>query len=67
MTLALTDRQMSEVRVAAETVPYDLRPRFLERLAVELAGRDLGDGLVYRTARKVAADLRWESEQTATG
>jgi hypothetical protein len=52
--IALTDRQMHEVRQAAATVPYDLRPAFLERLALELRGRDLGDGLVHRVAREIA-------------
>ena len=33
-------------------VPHDLRQAFLERLAVELQGRDLSDGLVHRVASK---------------
>ena len=46
--IALTDRQMHEVKQAAQIVPLDLRSVFLERLAAELRGKDLGDGLVHR-------------------
>jgi hypothetical protein len=65
--IALTDHQMAEVRQAAATLPRDPRPVFLERLALELRGKDLGDGMVHRTARRVARALIWESEQTAFG
>ena len=58
---------MAEVRQAAATLPRDLRPVFLERLALELRGKDLGDGLVHRTARRVARAIIWEAEQTAFG
>jgi hypothetical protein len=59
--IALSDRQLAEVQAAATTVPHDLRPRYLERLAAELQGRDLAnaDGLVHRLARQVARDLIW--------
>jgi len=57
--IALTDSQMAEVRQAAQTVPYSLRPASLERLALELRGKDLGDGLVYRTAHRIARELLW--------
>jgi hypothetical protein len=40
--IALTDSELHEVRQAAQTVPYDLRQVFLERLALELRGKDLG-------------------------
>jgi hypothetical protein len=63
----LTDAQLREVRQAALMVPYDLRPTFLERLAAELRGKDLGDGLVHRVAYQVARAVTWESEQSAFG
>jgi len=65
--IRLSDRQMHEVRQAALTVPYELRPPFQGRLAAELQGKDLGDGLVHRVAREVARDLTWNSERSATG
>ena len=67
MTLRLTDSQMHEVQQAAQTVPYDLRGAFLERVAVELRGKDLGDGYVHRIAYQVARAIIWEAEQTAFG
>jgi hypothetical protein len=67
--IALSDRQMAEVQQAAAPLPRDLRPAFLERLALELRGQDLAnaDGLVHRTARQVARAIAWESDQTAFG
>jgi hypothetical protein len=65
--IALTDTQLREVKQAAATLPRDLRPAFLERLALELSGRDLGDGMVHRVARRVASTIIWEAEQTAFG
>jgi hypothetical protein len=65
--IALSDRQLAEVQAAAATLPRDLRPRFLERLAGEVTGKDLGDGLVHRVARQVAKTIIWESEQPSVG
>ena len=66
--LRLTDSQMHEVRQAALSVPWDLRGAFLEQLAVELRGKDLGDGLVHRVAHEVARAITWDAERTgATG
>jgi hypothetical protein len=63
--IALTDEQMHEVQQAAAIVPYDLRQTFLERLALELRGKNLGDGLVHRTAYAVARDITWTAGRTA--
>jgi hypothetical protein len=52
--IALTDRQMHEVRQAAQLVPFDLRPLYLERLAAALQGKDVGDGLAHRVAYQIA-------------
>ena len=65
--IALTDAQMREVKAAAQMVPWDLRPAFLERLASALRDRDLGDGFVHRTAYEIARSIIWETEQTAFG
>ena len=50
---------------AAGTVPLDLRDAFLARVAAELRGKDLGDGLVYRVAYEVARMIAWDAERTA--
>jgi len=39
--IALTDSELHEIMQAAQMVPYDLRRVFLERLALELRGKDL--------------------------
>ena len=69
MPLALTDAQWREIRQAANLVPIDQRSLYLERVASELHGKDLSgaDGLVHRAAYKVARDLVWASDQSATG
>jgi hypothetical protein len=48
-------------------VPYDLRGAFLERVAAELHGKDLGDGLVHRVAYEVARSITWDAGRTAGG
>jgi hypothetical protein len=59
--IRLTDTQLREVRQAAEMVSVDLRPAYLERLALELRGKDLGDGLVHRVAYEVARSITWDA------
>ena len=39
--IRLTNSQLHEIRQAAQTVPYDLRGVFLERVAAELRGQDI--------------------------
>jgi len=62
--IRLTDSQLQEVLQAARMVPFDLRQAFLEPLAVELSGKDLGDGLVYRKAYEVARTITRGAERT---
>jgi hypothetical protein len=38
-------------------MPFDLRDAFVARVAAELRGKDLGDGLVHRVAYGVARQL----------
>jgi hypothetical protein len=63
--IRLTSSQLREreVQHAAQMVPYDLRSAFLERVAAELRGKDLGDGLVHRIA-EVARTITWDAGQT---
>jgi hypothetical protein len=65
--IRLTDSQLQEVLQAASMVPFDLRQAFLEQLAIELRGKDLGDGLVRRVAYEVARAITWDAGRTAVG
>jgi hypothetical protein len=40
--IRLTNSQLHEIRQAAQTVPYDLRGVFLERVAAELRAQSHG-------------------------
>jgi len=63
--IALTDLQLHEVMQAARLVPLDLRQVYLEQLAMELRGRELGDGLVHRVAYDVARRINWDAGKMA--
>jgi hypothetical protein len=63
--IALTDTQLREVQSAAAMVPIDLRGVFLEQVAIELRGKDLGDGLVHRTAYAIAREITWNAGRMA--
>jgi len=63
--IALTDTQLRALMQAANLVPRDLRDVFLERVAVELRGKDLGDDLVHRVAYEVARTVAWDAERAA--
>ena len=66
MTLIrFTDAQLHELMQAARTVPPDLRDIFLGRVAVELQGKPLSDGLVHRVAYNAARAITWDAERTA--
>jgi hypothetical protein len=63
MPLRLTGPQLREIHQAAQMVPWELRGVFLERVAAELRGKDLGDtdGLVHRIAYQVARSITWDA------
>jgi hypothetical protein len=63
--LGLSDSQMHELMQAAQSVPSDLRHIFLQRVADELRGKPLGEGLVHRVAFAVAKTLAWDADRTA--
>ena len=65
--LRLSGPQMREIHQAAQTVPWELRGVFLERVAAELRGKDLGDGLVHRVAHDVARAITRTAKRTAFG
>jgi len=46
-------------------VPLDLRQAFLEQLALEFRGKDLGPGFVHRVAYDVARAITWDAGRTA--
>jgi hypothetical protein len=54
----LTDEQLTEVMRLAAPLRVDLRAVFLEQLARELGALgELGDGVVFRTARTLQREL----------
>jgi hypothetical protein len=63
--ITLTGPQMREIHQAAAMVPWELRGVFLERVAAELRGKDLGDGLVHRVAHQIARSIVWDTGRTA--
>jgi|SRR5215467_14143695 len=63
--IALTDSELHELMAAANLVPWDRRDVFLQRVAAELRGKTLGDGLVHRVAYEVARTVAWDAERTA--
>jgi len=65
--LRLSDRQLDELRSAAAVVPHDLRQLFLQQVAIELRGKDLGDGLVHRVAHETARAIVRTAQRTAFG
>jgi hypothetical protein len=66
MTLIrFTDAQLHELMQAARMVPPDLRDVFLERVAAELQGKPLGDGVMFRVAHSVARAITWDAERAA--
>jgi len=46
-------------------VPLDLRQLYLERVMLELRGKDLGDGLIHRIAYQVARSITWNAGRMA--
>jgi len=42
-----------------------VKQAFLERVAAELRGKDLGDGLVHRIAYEVARSITWNAGRMA--
>jgi hypothetical protein len=63
--IRLTDTQLREVQQAALMVPIELRGLYLERVADQLRGKDLGDGFVHRVAYEVARSLVWDTGRMA--
>lgn len=61
----LTDSELQEILQAARMVPLDLRQAFLEQLALEFRGKDLGPGFVHRVAYDVARAITWDAGRTA--
>jgi hypothetical protein len=56
--LALTDEQLAAIRRYAEPIhPHD-RSAYLQRVAVLLRDRELGDGIVARVAQQAQAEFR---------
>ena len=65
--IALTDSELRELRQIAETIPWELRPDFLERVAAKLRGQEIGSGVIYRVAHAVARQMIYETGRRAMG
>jgi hypothetical protein len=52
---------LREIHQAAQMVPLDLRQLYLERVMLELRGKDLGDGLMHCIAYQVARSITWNA------
>jgi hypothetical protein len=64
--IRLTDAQMREVQAAAQTIPWELRDRYLTEVAAMLRDKgSLGDGLVHRVCRAVANQIIWDAGRRA--
>ena len=58
MLIALTDRQIAQLKTIAATIPRRLRAVFTQRLAELLRERvDQGDDDVWRAAHQAAQDI----------
>jgi hypothetical protein len=55
MPITLSDRQSTAVTSAAAALPPADRDQFLEAVARQLAGREVGDGAVARAVRTAFA------------
>jgi hypothetical protein len=51
--LALSDDQLTAIMQAAAPLPFNRRAAFLEEIAAQLRGREIGDGLVHRVIAQV--------------
>jgi len=59
--LALTSAQLAEIMMRAKTLRRYLRGRYLEIVAAELSGKEIGDGTVSRAT--ISAFNRVQTEQ----
>ena len=55
LALPFTDFQIDAILAAAEPLDPDQRAAFLEMVAANLRGREIGDGLVARVCMKAQA------------
>jgi len=55
----------ARIHQPAQMVPLDLRQLYLERVMLELRGKDLGDGLIHRIAYQVARSITWNAGRMA--
>jgi len=62
--MPISDAELRELMQVAAMAPFDLREIFLTRVAAELRGEDLGDGLVHRVAYGVAREFACDADAT---
>jgi hypothetical protein len=65
--LSFTDEQLDALLRAATPIPPGDRSSFLEAVAAKLNGKELGDGIVFRTIREIQARYLSPSARLAPG
>jgi hypothetical protein len=55
--IRLSDSELDAVMSAARPIPVGQRDAFLQQVAAELQGRELGPGVVYRVLCRGAASI----------
>jgi hypothetical protein len=55
--IRLSDSELDAVMAAARPLPVDRRDAFLQAVAAELRGREIGPGVVYRVAAQVQREF----------
>jgi hypothetical protein len=55
--IVFTSEQISQIRAAAQPIPWRWRQTFLERVAELLADRPIGNGDVLRAAQRAQIEL----------
>ena len=63
--IALSDDALREIMAAGQLVPVEQRGIFLERVAAELASKEVGPGVCHRTAWKIARSIVWSAGAAA--
>jgi hypothetical protein len=63
--LALTQAQLDQVMRTAQPIPPDLCHEYLALVAQALAGRDVGDGDVFRACAAAAKTLMWNDHSVS--
>ena len=65
MALRLTDKQLEQLMRTAQTIPRELRERFLKAVAEQLPSEP-GDGELYRACARARKEIMWNERREAS-